>query len=163
MTYQQLRPKKKSQDQTIALPAQEDTRRKVLYTRLSTTGQVLNHAESLPMQLAMAEEEEIASGKIIVVMEGKQADGTVKGVSGRKSIEERDLSKIMAWIYADEIEEVRVLNVSRLFRTKSRVPVETFIDACRDHRVTVRTKTITYDFSIPGHDDLFRMEYNFAR
>ncbi len=144
-----------------ALPVQE-----VVYTRQSTTGQVLKNTESLEMQLSQKGDAE----EVIMLIEGLQPDGTVKGVSGTKTRNDRPMLQEAYDLIASAKQQgkrikLKVYSVSRLFRTKSRVPVEEFIDLCKANDVLIQTQMppITYDFSVFGMEDLFREQYKFSR
>lgn len=157
MAYRQLKPK---QQQPVTVAADTDDI-EIGYVRISTTAQFFNNTEGLELQLDMA-------GDAEKLIEGLQPDGSIKGVSGTKGIDERPvLQKAIQRIYEARKQGKRVtfraISVSRLFRTKSRVPVETFIDICKANDVRIKTKDMTYDFKVYGHDDLFRMQYEFAR
>ena len=156
MTHQQLRPK---QQQPVTAADTDDV--ELGYVRISTSAQFFNNTEGIELQLDIAGDAEI-------LIEGLQPDGTIKGVSGTKSIDDRPaLRELFLRIIEARKQGKRVIlkvySVSRLFRTKSRVPVETFIDLCKANDVRIKTKDMVYDFSIYGHDELFRMQYDFAR
>jgi Resolvase, N terminal domain len=175
------RPLRKKQETEQKAPLSDDDRLEILYARQSTTGQVLKNTESMKLQLSMAGED------TIILIEGLQEEiGHIKGVSAQKQIEELQESRRIKGVSAQKrldqkpklqkaiklIKEakaqgrgstLKVYSTSRLFRSKSRVDVETFIDICREFDVHIKTSYRTYDFNRPLEDEMFRMECNYNR
>ena len=94
---------------------------------------------------------------IILYIENKREDGTVKHASGRLRIDQREgLSALVERIETDEIKAVIVFLEDRLFRDETQIEVNKFILICQEHNCLVITPHMTYDFKNHYHVKQFR-------
>jgi len=99
----------------------------------------------------------VAEENIILYLENKRDDGTMKNASGRLRIDQREgLSALVERIESDEIKAVVVFLEDRLFRDETQIEVNKFILVCREHGTIVTTPFMTYDFRNPYHVKQFR-------
>jgi hypothetical protein len=89
-----------------------------------------------------------ADDSIILYIENRREDGSIRSASGRLRIDQREgLQALMDRVERDEIGAVIVFLEDRLFRDETGIQYNTFIDACRKHDVRVITPHYTYDFN----------------
>src|SRR6266571_1199961 len=133
-----------------------------IYGRQSTINQVKHNIGAGDMQI----EQLITLAKrmgavddadLILYIENKRADGTVKHASGRLRIDQREgLSALVERIETDEVKAVVVFLEDRLFRDETQIEVNKFILICQEHNCLVITPHMTYDFRNPYHVKQFR-------
>jgi DNA invertase Pin-like site-specific DNA recombinase len=98
-----------------------------------------------------------AEGQIILYVENKREDGTLRNASGRLRIDQREgLRALVERIERDEIKAVIVFLEDRLFRDETAIQYNTFIQICKRHNCLVITPHMTYDFHNPYHVKIFR-------
>ena len=132
-----------------------------IYGRQSTINQVKNNIGAGDMQIeqliTVANRLGIRDDNIILYIENKRADGTVKNASGRLRIDQREgLNALVERIESDEIKAVIVFLEDRLFRDETQIEVNKFILICQEHNCLVITPHMTYDFRNPYHRKQFR-------
>ncbi len=133
-----------------------------IYGRQSTINQVKNNIGAGDMQI----EQLITLAKrmgveddadLILYIENRRADGTIKNASGRLRIDQREgLSALVERIEGDEIKAVIVFLEDRLFRDETQIEVNKFILTCQEHLCLVITPHMTYDFRNRYHRKEFR-------
>ncbi len=133
-----------------------------IYGRQSTINQVKHNIGAGDMQI----EQLITLAKrmgavddadLILYIENKRADGTIKNASGRLRIDQREgLSALVERIESDEIKAVIVFLEDRLFRDETQIEANKFILICQEHNCLVITPHMTYDFRNPYHRKQFR-------
>lgn len=122
-----------------------------IYARQSTKKQAENNRESAEMQttdlVALAHRLGWDDEHIILYVENRREDGTIKNASGRLRIDEREnLQALVSRIEHDEVKAVIVFLEDRLFRDETMIQPYTFIDICRRHNCLVITPHMTYNF-----------------
>src|SRR6266567_539771 len=95
-----------------------------IYGRQSTKNQVLKHVQSGEMQtedlMEFAKRLGWPDDLIILYIEHRQKDGTIKSASGRLRIDQREgLKALVERIEADEIKAVLIFLEDRLFRDET--------------------------------------------
>jgi len=134
-----------------------------IYARQSTQAQVLKNVQSAEMQtidlLDLAKQLGWKDEQIILYIENKRQDGTIKNASGTLRIDQREgLMALYERIEHDEVKAVIVAQVDRLFRDETQIQVNTFIDVCKRHEclvITLAPDTI-FDFRNPMYTKMFR-------
>ncbi len=132
-----------------------------IYGRQSTKNQVLKHVQSGEMQtedlMEFAKRLGWPDDLIILYIEHRQKDGTIKSASGRLRIDQREgLKALVERIEADEIKAVLIFLEDRLFRDETMLGPDTFIDVCKRHGCIVITPNMTYNFHNRYHVKQFR-------
>ena len=132
-----------------------------IYGRQSTINQVKNNIGAGEMQIEdlviLAKRLGVHEDDIILYIENKREDGTVKHASGRLRIDQREgLSALVERIETDEIKAVIVFLEDRLFRDETQIEVNKFILICQEHNCLVITPHMTYDFKNHYHVKQFR-------
>lgn len=155
---------RKQHDQTdqlckqVELPTQDML---AIYGRQSTKNQVLKNVQSGEMQtedlMEFAKRLGWPEDLIILYIENRQKDGTIKSASGRLRIDQREgLKALVERIEADEIKAIVVFLEDRLFRDETMLGPDTFIDVCKRHGCIVITPNTTYNFHNCYHVKQFR-------
>jgi hypothetical protein len=134
-----------------------------IYARQSTQAQVIKNVQSAEMQttdlLQVAKQLGWKDEQIILYIENKREDGTIKNASGTLRIDQREgLMALYERIERDEVKAVIVAQVDRLFRDETQIQVNTFIDVCKRHEcfvITLAPDTI-FDFRNPMYAKMFR-------
>ncbi len=132
-----------------------------LYARQSTKNQVIKFIQSGEMQtddlVAFAKRLGWREDLIILFIENRREDGTIKNASGRLRIDQREgLQALVEQIEKGVIKAVLVFLEDRLFRDETQIQVNVFIEICKKHDVIIITPHMTYDFSNPFHVKQFR-------
>jgi DNA invertase Pin-like site-specific DNA recombinase len=142
----------------IDLPLSENVG---IYARQSTIMQVRTKTNSGEMQtddlITFARRLGWAERQIILYIENRKEDGTLKNASGTLRIDQREgLRALVERIEQDEIKAVIVFLEDRLFRDETAIQYNTFIQICKKHSCLVITPHMTYDFHNPYHVKIFR-------
>src|SRR5207248_6737564 len=116
----------------------------IIYGRQSTINQVKNNTVSTEMQtdelIAMAQRMGVAEKSILLYLENKREDGTMKNASGSLRIDQREgLRAVVERIEHDEVAAVVVFLEDRLFRDETQIEVNKFILMCQEHNVLIIT------------------------
>ena len=139
-----------------------------IYARQSTARQVAENRESSEMQTGDLIQKALSLGfreeQIVLYIENKEEDGTIRSASGTLRIDQRErLASLMERVYSGEIKTIIVYSESRLFRDEWQIQVDTFIKACFDADCRVVTNTYQYDFRHRTYDtDQFRLQARIA-
>jgi DNA invertase Pin-like site-specific DNA recombinase len=144
-----------------ATPTIPDGAKVGIYARQSTINQVKFNTTATEMQtdelIAMTKRMGVCEDDVILFIENKRDDGTIKHASGRLRIDQREgLRSLVQRIEAGEIKAVVVFLEDRLFRDETQIQVNTFILICQEYNVLVITPFMTYDFRNPYHVKQFR-------
>jgi DNA invertase Pin-like site-specific DNA recombinase/uncharacterized protein (UPF0147 family) len=132
-----------------------------IYGRQSTINQVKNNQGAGDLQIEqlvdLAKRMGIKEEDIILYIENRREDGSIKNASGRLRIDQREgLNALVERIENDEIKAVIVFLEDRLFRDETQIEVNKFILVCQEHNTLVVTPYMTYDFRNPYHKKQFR-------
>lgn len=134
-----------------------------IYARQSTQAQVIKNVQSAEMQtidlIEAAKRLGWTENQIILYVENRREDGTIKNASGTLRIDQRPgLQALCERIDQDEIKAVIVAQVDRLFRDETMLAPDTFIDKCKRHNCLVITfvPDMVFDFRNPMHVKMFR-------
>ncbi len=133
----------------------------IIYARQSTKDQYIKHKESAMQQtkdlMALGAEYGWSESNIILYIENKQKDGTIKNASGTLRIDERPgLSAVTQRIETGKIAAIMVSDVSRLFRHEDMIQPAIFADLCKKKGVIIITQSHIFDFNKPEREDLKR-------
>ncbi len=133
----------------------------IIYARQSTKDQYIKHKESAMQQtkdlMALGAEYGWSENNIILYIENKQKDGTIKNASGTLRIDERPgLSAVTQRIETGKIAAIMVSDVSRLFRHEDMIQPAIFADLCKKKGVIIITQSHIFDFNKPEREDLKR-------
>lgn len=132
-----------------------------IYGRQSTINQVKNNQGAGDLQVEqlykLAQRMGVQEDDVILYVENKQEDGSIKSASGKLRIDQREgLSALVERIENDEIKAVIVFMEDRLFRDETQIEVNKFILVCQEHATLVITPYMTYDLRNPYHRKQFR-------
>lgn len=155
------KPEKPEQYNPWETPTLPENAKVGIYGRQSTLNQVKNNTGAGDMQIEdliiLIKRMGVCEDDIILYIENKRDDGTIKSASGRLRIDQREgLSALVERIESDEIKAVIVFLEDRLFRDETQIEVNKFILICQEHNCLVITPHMTYDFRNPYHRKQFR-------
>src|SRR5260370_11194522 len=155
------KPEKPEQYNPWETPTIPENAKVGIYGRQSTLNQVKNNTGAGDMQIEdliiLIKRMGVCEADIILYIENKRDDGTIKSASGRLRIDQREgLSALVERIENDEIKAVIVFLEDRLFRDETQIEVNKFILICQEHNCLVITPHMTYDLRNPYHRKQFR-------
>ena len=132
-----------------------------VYGRQSTINQVKYNIGAGDMQIeqlmSLAKRMGVEDEDIILYIENKRSDGSIKSASGRLRIDQREgLNALVERIESDEIKAVIVFQEDRLFRDETQIEVNKFILTCQEHHCLVITSHTIYNFTNPRDRKEFR-------